>query len=575
MKIGEALIEQGLVTEEQLELALGEHQKGGLRLGETLVSLGYLEQDVLYGALSRHLNVPFVRISEKEVEPDAISSVPAKVVCHYGIFPLKQDDGALVFATPDPTDIDLQDDLHLVLGCSVRPVLASNKDIWDAIKKYYGVGADTIEKMMAENGTEADLDTVESMEQIDLEKMDSEATIIKFVNQIIVEAFRDRATDIHIEPFDEKLRIRYRIDGVLYEISVPSAIKNFEAAIVSRIKVMAGLNIAEKRLPQDGRIKIRMANQDLDLRVSVLPTPLGETINIRILQRSTVFYGLEELGLVRENLSDIERVIQRPHGIVLVSGPTGSGKTTTLYASLAKINSIDRKILTIEDPIEYQLEGITQMQVQPKIGFSFAQALRSMLRHDPDIMMVGEIRDFETAEIAIRSALTGHLVFSTVHTNDAASAITRLIDIGVEPYLLSSSIECIVAQRLVRLICPDCRIKYEPEPGAIKQMGLGIDKLKRGKLMRGAGCDKCRNSGYRGRTGIFEIIVFNDELKKLALERVPASVYRQCARKYGMRTLREDGLHKVIEGQTTVEEVLRVTQETEEAEAVAEINHNQ
>ncbi len=396
-----------------------------------------------------------------------------------------------------------------------------------------------------------------------MRQMAEDASIIKFVNQIIHQAVVDRATDIHIEPFEDQLRVRYRIDGVLYDANVPSNIKYFHSAIVSRIKIMANLDIAERRLPQDGRILVRMGENDLDLRISILPTPYGETVDIRILTPGMLF-SLSDLGLSGNDLKILEKLIKNPHGIMFVTGPTGSGKTTTLYACLSQINDSKKKIITIEDPIEYQVKGVTQLQVQPKIGFTFAQGLRSMLRHDPDVMMVGEVRDLETAEITIRVALTGHLVFSTLHTNDAAGGVARLLDIGIEPYLVASSVQCFIAQRLVRVVCSKCKYEVKLEPALIKQLQTEQeDDLARAKVYAGKGCEACKFTGYRGRSGIYEFLLVTDAIRDLILKHASASEIRKKAVLEGMHSLRQDGWEKVKKGTTTPFEVLRVTQQEE------------
>jgi general secretion pathway protein E len=386
-------------------------------------------------------------------------------------------------------------------------------------------------------------------------------SVIKFINQVLSDAIKQRATDIHFEPFEDDLRVRYRIDGVLYEVPCPPTIKHFQASIASRIKVMADLDIAEKRRPQDGRIDVKMDNEVYDLRVSIMPTPFGESIGIRLLPRSSPIVGLDGLGLSRSELDILEKAIEKPYGIILVTGPTGSGKTTTLYSCLSKINSPQRKILTIEDPIEYQLKGITQMQVEPKIGFSFANALRSMLRHDPDVMMVGEIRDMETAELAVRTSLTGHLVFSTLHTNDAAGGITRLLDMNIDSFLVSSSVVLIIAQRLVRMICPHCKVVYKPEPQLLR--AFEADTGAATAVYHGKGCEACRMTGFQGRTGIFEMLIISDEIRELILKKTPSHLIKQKAVSLGMKVLRQSGWEKIKQGATTIEEVLRVTQEEE------------
>jgi len=558
--LGKLLLDKGLISQEALDKALAEQEKSGRLLGRILVREGVISEDALLPVLSVQMGIPWVRIEGKKVDPQLIDRVPATYAHHYKFIPFNLEDGTLSIALADPLDLQTIDDLRLFLGLKIKPFLAGEKEIEKGLKRYYGIGAETVEKIIGQKpGSDLSLPEVATE---DIEDLAQDASIIKFVNQILLEAFRERATDIHIEPFQDELRVRYRIDGILYEANVPSNIRYFHRAIVSRIKIMANLNIAERRLPQDGRAKVRVGKAELDLRISILPTPFGEAVDIRLLSTSNLLLGLRKLGLLEKDLSILESVIKRPHGIILVTGPTGSGKTTTLYSCLSRINSSERKIITIEDPIEYQLKGITQIQVLPKIGLTFAQGLRSMLRHDPDIMMVGEIRDFETAEIAIQVALTGHLVFSTVHTNDAASTITRLIDMGVEPYLISSSVELIIAQRLVRLCCPYCKEEVRIGEEFIQEPGIE-PLLEKGVVWEGRGCEHCKFTGYRGRTGIYELLLVTDQLRELILKGVPANRIREEALAQGMRTLRQDGFEKVKMGLTTISEVLRVTQQEE------------
>ncbi len=557
--LGKLLLEKGLISQEALDRALAEQEKNGELLGRILVRGGVISEDDLLPVLSAQLGIPYVMIKRERVDPKLIEKVPAKYTHHYRFIPLNLEDGTLSIATADPLDLQSLDDLSLFLGLKIKPFLGGEKGIEEGLKRYYGIGAETVEKIIGQEGASSDLALPEIATE-DIEDLAQDASIIKFVNQILLEAFRERATDIHIEPFQDELRIRYRIDGILYDANVPPNIKYFHRAIVSRIKIMANLNIAERRLPQDGRVKVKVGQAQLDLRISILPTPFGETVDIRLLSTSNILLGLRKLGLLDKDLSILESVIKRPHGIILVTGPTGSGKTTTLYSCLSKINKSERKIITIEDPIEYQLRGITQIQVLPKIGLTFAQGLRSMLRHDPDIMMVGEIRDFETAEIAIQVALTGHLVFSTVHTNDAGSTVTRLIDMGVEPYLISSSVELIIAQRLVRLCCPYCKEEVVIGEEFIKEPGIE-PLLKKGVAWEGRGCERCKFTGYRGRTGIYEFLVVTDPIRDLILRGVPANKIKEEALAQGMRTLRLDGFEKVRLGLTAISEVIRVTQQ--------------
>lgn len=522
--LAEILKSHNIISDEQLQLARQEEKKTGEFLGQIIIKLGFAQEDEVLPLLAKALNIPYVKLQDQQIDSNAIGKVSAKFASHFKLMPISLNDGYLTIAMTNPTDIHTLDDVKLLLDCEIKPVLSSEVDILKAIKKYYGIGAETIEKIHKDEMKII----VEDKDTEDI-SLSQDASIIKFVNEIILEAIKERATDIHFEPYENELRIRYRIDGILYNISTPAKISHFQSALSCRIKVMADLNIAEHRLPQDGRIKIKVGKAEYDLRVSVLPTPFGESVSIRILSRRP--YTLEELGLFEDDLSKINELITTPHGIILVTGPTGSGKTTTLYACLTKINSPEKNIITIEDPIEYQIKGIIQMQVLPKIDFTFANALRSMLRHDPDIMMVGEIRDLETAELAIRTALTGHLVFSTLHTNDAPGAITRLLDMKIEPYLISSSIKAVIAQRLVRKICQKCKNK---------------------------GCEECRYTGYKGRTGIYEILLMSDEIKNLVLTCTSTHIIKQKAVELGMTTLIEDGLKKVERGITTKLEVLRV-----------------
>ncbi len=550
--LGELLLERGLLSLDQLERSLIEQKRTGEFLGVVLVRLGFVSSDQVLPILAEQVGIPYVRLPQTRIMPEALSKVPPKFASHYHLMPLTFKDGILQVAIADPFDVQTLDELRLLLDCPVKPVLAGQREIQEAIQRHYGVGASAVERLL-DNGARENVAV--SMTE-DLTAKADEASVISFVNQLILSAVRDRATDIHIEPFDQTLRIRQRIDGVMYEMSIPPDLVKLHQAIVSRIKVMAQLDIAERRLPQDGRIKVRLGEQELDLRVSVLPTTFGETVEIRVLS-SQMLFSLEELGLSGDQLGALTKLIERPHGIVFVTGPTGSGKTTTLYACLSQLNRPSVKILTIEDPIEYQLTGITQLQVHPKIGFSFAQGLRSMLRHDPDIMMVGEVRDPETAEITIRSALTGHLVFSTLHTNDAAGGVTRLLDMGIEPFLVASSVLCFIAQRLVRVICPACQEQRPTYPGLREEFGLVGEVPK--TLKYGKGCEACKGTGYKGRTAIHEFLLLTEPVQQIVLRRGSAQeIAKQAQETDHMRTLRQDGWLKIQQGLTTPEEVLRV-----------------
>ena len=559
----EFLVERNMLTREQAGEIREERTRTGVSLEQAIASLRFLAEEKLYQVLAEFLGLTYVRASTHLIDKNLIEKVPARFVTHYNFVPVEVHDGILRVAVCDPQDTHLLDELHLVLKRRVEPVVSSPTEIAKAITRYYGIGADTVERILSEAETEGRTVVLDEHPAEELDDASLDPSMIKFVNQIVVEAIRSGATDIHIEPFERDLRVRYRIDGVLHQASIPATVREFHSAIVSRIKIMADLDIAEKRLPQDGKIRVNLGTDEYDLRVSILPTPHGETVNIRILSRSTMFLSLEKLGFSQHDLTLFEKLIERPHGIILVTGPTGSGKTTTLYASLSKLNSIDRKIITIEDPIEYQLAGITQTQVLPKIGFDFARGLRSMLRHDPDIMLVGEIRDYETAEAAIRSALTGHLVFSTLHTNDAAGAITRLTDMGLEPFLLSSTIVACIAQRLVRIVCEECKAPYKPDDEVFHSVGVDPEQWRDHKFYRGTGCETCRHTGYKGREALFEILPFWSEIKRLTVERAPSNVIKREAQSLGMRTLLQDGWERIVKGITTFEEVLKVARESE------------
>lgn len=554
------LQQQYKVTEEQWDECVSEHTRAGVSLVRILTSKGLISEDGLLTLLSEQLGIPYTKIKEEEIDLALIKNIPAKLVAHYDFMPLKVHNGFLQIAIHDPLEIADLDEIGLMLHQEIEPVLVRQQDILDAIKKFYGVGADTLEALALKNPPEQELIKSEKSGS-DLQDQTIDPSVIKFLNQVMLDAIKQRATDIHFEPYENDLRVRYRVDGVLYEIPCPPTIKQFQSSIASRIKVMANLDITEKRRPQDGRVDVATEGEVYDLRISIMPTPFGESIGIRILPRSSPIIGLEGLGLTDSEMEILGKTIKKPHGIILVTGPTGNGKTTTLYACLNTINSSERKILTIEDPIEYQFPGITQMQVDPKIGFTFATALRSMLRHDPDVMMIGEIRDTETAELAVRTALTGHLVFSTLHTNDAAGGITRLLDMGIDTFLVSSSVILIIAQRLVRLICPHCRQTYTPSAELLKQFTRG--RTFTGPLFYGKGCESCRFTGYQGRTGLFEMLLISDPVRDLILKKAPSHQIKEKAISLGMRILKESGWIKIQKGLTTLEEVLRVTQEEE------------
>jgi len=552
------MVQQGLIDE-----TAARGISGLLASGEpptrAFAACGVAEEPLLR-FWTREFGYPYVELEQRSFSKKFLAQFPARVLLDKHVIPVEGADGEVLVVTSNPFDTSAVDELRLATGQDLRVALAPLADIDRCIKRYLGVGADTVQSMISEagdNGLQV-IDT-DSDDDMDLTDVAEGASIIRFVNQIITEAIELRATDVHIEPFEDTLRVRYRIDGVLQEASVAPEVKQFQAAIVSRLKILSKLDIAEKRVPQDGRIKIRVADHEIDVRVSVIPMLFGEAVVLRLLDRSSVLLGLDKLGMSSHDLNVTKMMLERPHGIILVTGPTGSGKTTTLYAGLSYINDIQRKIITIEDPIEYQLHGINQIQVSRKAGLTFARGLRSILRHDPDVILVGEIRDVETAEIAIQSSLTGHLVFSTLHTNDAPTALTRLVDMGIEPYLVASSLEAVIAQRLVRVICTECKEKLSAsEVQPLRQRFS--DKLA-GTLYKGRGCRRCQGTGYRGRTGIFEIMVVTDEIRSLILENASPRDLRRVSTKQGMTSLRDDGFRHLSEGQTTVEEVLRVTKD--------------
>lgn len=539
-KLEKQLIEGGLISEEKLERARSLAKQEGMVLHEALLSGGFIREEDLLRTIAGQQGLDFVRLEDMSLPDKAVRSISAKFAAHYGIMPVKLEGNVLTIAVWDHLDVTAAGDIETNMGLHVERVLACRDDIAAALRKYYGVGADTVERILAASPDREEAAPLE--ESHDLEKMAEDASIVRLVNQIMQEAIDDRATDIHFEAAREGVAVRRRIDGVLYDTHVPKNIKLLYPAIVSRIKLMSGLNIVERRMPQDGRSRVRIGASEYDLRVSVVPAIHGEDIVIRILP-STMLFDLEKLGFSEQQLGELKDLISNPHGIMFVTGPTGSGKSTTLYACLSRLNSRDIKIITIEDPVEYELRGITQTAVNPKVGLTFARALRSMLRHDPDIMMIGEVRDKETAEIAVQTAMTGHLVLSTLHTNDAASGAVRLVDIGIEPYLITSTVLAFTAQRLVRVICKGCRESYV-EGGTT--------------LFRGRGCKACKNSGFSGRVAISEIMRLVPELQELVVARSSAKAIRARADKLGMATLAADGEEKVLRGITTRDEVRKV-----------------
>jgi len=555
------LIQQGTVTVETLEKAR-ERLRDGKGLGDVLQEMGAVDSGTWARALADHFGLPFTDQLPDNVElHDLINRLPINFAKRCQLLPVAREGATVVVATADPGSVGPLDDVRLLLRAPVRVVVAPGPVVIDAINRAYdAVSGSAHELMDGLDQERLDLELQDFEEPRDLLESDDEAPIIRLVNSLLFQAVKDRASDIHIECFERDLTVRFRIDGILYDILSPP--KRFQPVVTSRVKIMAGMNIAEKRLPQDGRIRIRLAGKDVDIRVSTVPTAFGERVVMRLLDKSQTVLHLEELGLQGIKHELVSKLIKQSHGIVLVTGPTGSGKTTTLYACLAKINTTDKNIITIEDPIEYQLHGVGQIQVNPRIDLTFASGLRSILRQDPDVIMVGEIRDLETAEIAIQAALTGHLVFSTLHTNDSFGAMTRLLDMGIEPFLVSSSVSAVMAQRLVRRVCSACREAYEPSREEMEEVGITPQRLGGRPLYKpGAGCGPCKRTGYRGRTGIHELLVVDDEIRGLVMKNADSATIRRAATARGMNTLREDGADKVLEGFTTIEEVLRVTQE--------------
>jgi type II secretion system protein E len=519
-------------------------------------------EDVFLQKLAAAIGWPFIDLHKHTVPTEARNKISTKVAFQYSVLPAAVNNGMLQLAASDPFDAAMMNAVRFDAQMPVEFALAPKSEIEKSLKKYYGVGAETLDELG--EGEALDLDIVDK----EITEDDQEASVIKFVNQIIWEAHKDRATDIHFEPAEDELRIRYRIDGILHQTPMPPQLKRFQAALISRIKVMSGMNISEKRLPQDGRINVRIKGEEIDIRVSTVPTVYGESVSLRLLTRGKIFLSLDKLGFAPRDEAMIREIIIKPHGIFLVTGPTGSGKSTSLYAFLSAINSVHKRIITIEEPVEYELKGINQIAVRPEIGLTFAMGLRHILRQDPNVVMVGEIRDMETAEIAIRASLTGHLVFSTLHTNDASSAFTRLIDMGIEPFLVASSVEAVMAQRLVRTICPHCKTEQKVETDFLRKIGFPEDEIGTAKFWRGVGCEECRQFGYQGRKGIYELLIVNEAIRPFILNRAPATTIAQKAIEQGMRTLRTDGWTKVKDGETTIEEVLRVTQIEEHMDAL-------
>jgi type IV pilus assembly protein PilB len=587
VRIGELLLKEKRITAEQLQDALTYQRQNGGKLGANLVKLGYIQDDEITALLSKQYGVPSISLGQFEIDPAVIKLVPAETARKYQIVPLSRSGATLTIAMTDPTNVFAMDDVKFMTGYNVEPVVASETGVAESIEKYYGMapttaqatrgGGTTIQQIPGESALEmaakaleempsdiGDVEVMDDLEEISAEaltRQGEEAPVIKLVNVILMSAISKGASDIHIEPYEKEYRVRYRIDGILYNVMTPSL--KMRDAITSRVKIMAKLDIAEKRLPQDGRIKIRFndqgASKDIDFRVSCLPTLFGEKIVMRLLDKAKLMLDMTKLGFEAESLRKLEVQIQKPWGMVLVTGPTGSGKTNTLYSSISRINTPETNIMTAEDPVEFNLPGVNQVQVRENIGLNFAAALRSFLRQDPNIILVGEIRDFETAEIAVKAALTGHLVLSTLHTNDAPSTINRLMNMGIEPFLVASSLNLVCAQRLVRRVCANCKEPEDLPPPALEQIGFSPDDARSVKAFKGKGCEKCNGTGYKGRVGLYEVMDISDELRELVLVGASALELRRKAIEEGMITLRGSGLRKIKDGVTSVEEVLRET----------------
>ena len=556
MDIAETLLQQGLVTQQQLDTAA--LQSNGRRIDQRLIELGLVSEEDTLLAFAELLGTRFVALKDLKIDPELVGKFPHRDIYRHSILPLERRNGTAIIATSDPFDLEALEELSSLSGLRLEPVLARREDIIQVIKEQLGVGGDTINELVAQRSDADEIELLEGLGEGDgeLAEMAKAASVVKLVNELLIEALEQQSSDVHLEPQEKGLRIRFRVDGLLRIQPVPPEINQFQAAIISRLKIMAKLNIAEKRLPQDGRIKIRVHGREIDVRVSIIPMLHGEGIVMRLLDKSRMVFNLSSVGLPPDMSKTFKELISLPHGIILVTGPTGSGKTTTLYSALNEIKDPTTKIITVEDPVEYQTEGINQIQVHSKIGLTFAAGLRSILRHDPDVILIGEIRDGETAQSAIQASLTGHVVFSTLHTNDASGAFTRLVDMGVEPYLVASTIEGVLAQRLVRVLCPHCKTQYKPDPD---ELPPDFPRPLPEFLWKPVGCRQCRDSGFTGRKGIFELLKTDAGVRQLCVDRASSSVIKEYGLKHGMTTLRMNGWDRVVQGMTTVEEVARIT----------------
>jgi general secretion pathway protein E/type IV pilus assembly protein PilB len=558
MEAGEILLRRGLLDARQLELSRSA-QTDGMRIDQAAVELGFVSEEAALRALGEEVGLEYIDLAETQLDLALLKNFPQRFIHRESMFPVRQENGTLIVATSDPFNLYPLDELGAATGKTIVPVLARRPDIARLIKSHLGVGSETVKGLLDQRHAEMEVIDEAESDGSELSELAQEPSVVRLVNEILLEALESRASDVHIESEENGLRVRYRIDGILHTQPMPPQINRFQAAIISRLKIMARLNIAERRLPQDGRIQLRVGGREVDVRVSVIPMIHGEGLVLRLLDKGAMKYSLSAIGMEDDLYHTFQELIRLPHGIILVTGPTGSGKSTTLYSALLEIRDDETKIITTEDPVEYQLQGISQIQVHTKIGLTFGSSLRSILRHDPDIILIGEIRDLETAENAIQSSLTGHLVFSTLHTNDAAGAFTRLVDMGVEPFLVSSTVEAVMAQRLVRTLCPHCKAPWNPERAELPKDFPYEEIAAGGQLYKAVGCRECRQVGYMGRLGIFELLVSSEPIRKLAHDRVSTWQIAEQAMKEGMRTLRQDGWRKVLAGRTTVDEVVRAT----------------
>ena len=556
------LVEQGYLTGDQVSDIADEHRESGKAARNIVIDLGLIDEDTLLKVIAEYLGTRVVNLPALDIMPDVVHRIPASVARMYNVVPIEMDDSSVELAVSDIVNPQVTDELMFVLTCDVKFVLAKEDDVRSHINQFYGDDSAAVSDMLSALESEFDAEgddllVTDESDEKSIEVAAGSTPVIRFVNLVLYQAVNDRASDIHFEPFEKEFKIRYRVDGALYEMAPPP--RQLGLPIISRIKVMSGLNIAEKRLPQDGRIQLTIGGHQIDLRVSTLPTQFGESVVLRVLDQSSVSLEIENLGMTDDIYDYFIRDINKPNGIVIVTGPTGSGKTTTLYSGLRRINTVERKLLTAEQPVEYDIDGIMQVPVNPNVGNTFAEILRAFLRQDPDIIMIGEIRDFETAEIAVQASLTGHLVFSTLHTNDAAGAITRMIDMGIEPFLISSTLEAIVGQRLVRTICEHCKTPYQPDTDVLNILELTEEDVAGRDFYYGAGCSFCNDTGYHGRRGIYEYLTVTEPIKQLINESKPTLVIRQKAIELGMRTMREDGIRNLLDGYTTVDEVAKYT----------------